>query len=241
MPPKPPRRTRERILETASTMFNQFGEPTVATTSIAFEMGISPGNLYYHYHSKKRSSRICSPSSGARSRRRSAAPEKRLPNAEDCWLFLHLVFEAIWKYRFIYRDVNDLVARYHVIEVQFRRILAHKIRVAEQILGGLVKGGQMRAEPAEITTLAQNIVLVASYWMSFEFARDPRAIQDDRTLGARSLSRHRARRALSRAARARIVRSPGEALHLLRRTPWPQSNGSRSRTARRTMPTKARL
>jgi len=31
MPPKPQRRTRERILETALVMFNQFGEPTVAT------------------------------------------------------------------------------------------------------------------------------------------------------------------------------------------------------------------
>jgi hypothetical protein len=36
-----------------------------------------------------------------------------------------------------------------VIEVQFRRILAHKISVAEQILAGLVKSGQMRATPAD--------------------------------------------------------------------------------------------
>ena len=69
-----------------------------------------------------------------------------------------------------------------MIEVQFRRILAHKIRVAEQILSGLVKGGQMRASEAEIPTLAQNIVLVASYWMSFEFARDPKTPLDDKTL-----------------------------------------------------------
>jgi Bacterial transcriptional repressor len=54
--------------------------------------------------------------------------------------------------------------------------------VAEQILGGLVKAGQMRASPAEIATLAENMVLIASYWMSFEFARDPRAVQDGRTL-----------------------------------------------------------
>jgi Bacterial transcriptional repressor len=40
----------------------------------------------------------------------------------------------------------------------------------------------MQATPVEIPTLAQNIVLVASYWMSFVFARDPKAPQDDKTL-----------------------------------------------------------
>jgi AcrR family transcriptional regulator len=182
MPRKPPRRTRERILETARAMFNETGEPSVATTAIAFEMGISPGNLYYHYHSKEAIVADLFAEYRREIETTLAAPEERLPNAEDCWLFLHLVFEAIWKYRFIYRDINDLVARYRVIEVQFRRILAHKIRVIEQILAGLVKGGQMRAEPAEITTLAENIALIASYWMSFEFARNPRAVQDGRTL-----------------------------------------------------------
>ncbi len=163
-------------------MFNEFGEPTVATTSIAVEMGISPGNLYYHYHSKEAIVAALFAEFRREIEATLAAPDERLPNAEDCWLFLHLVFEAIWKYRFIYRDINDLVARYHVIEVQFRRILEHMIRVAAQILGGLVKGGQMRAAPAEISTLAENIVLTASYWMSFEFARNPKAVQDGRTL-----------------------------------------------------------
>jgi len=110
MPPKPPRRTRERILQTALAMFNQFGEPSVATTSIAFEMGISPGNLYYHYHSKEEIVVDLFAEFRREIETTLAAPEARLPNAEDCWLFLHLVFEAIWKYRFIYRDINDLVA-----------------------------------------------------------------------------------------------------------------------------------
>jgi AcrR family transcriptional regulator len=182
MPAKPPRRTRERILQTALKMFNQYGESTVAATSIAFEMGISPGNLYYHYHSKEEIVADLFAEFRREIETTLAAPEERLPNAEDCWLYLHLVFEAIWKYRFVYRDTNDLVSRYHVIEVQFRRILAHKVRVAKQILSGLVKGRQMRATPEEIATLAQNMVLVATCWMSFEFAMDPRAPQDDRTL-----------------------------------------------------------
>ncbi len=182
MPPKPPRRTRERILETALRMFNDLGEPSVATTAIAFEMGISPGNLYYHFQSKEAIVADLFAAFRRDIETTLAAPEQRLPNAEDCWLFLHLVFEAIWKYRFIYRDINDLVTRYRGIGAQFRRVLAHKIRIAEQILGGLVKGGQMRAAPADIATLAQNIVLVASYWMSFESARNPRAGDDGQML-----------------------------------------------------------
>ena len=49
---KKPRRTAERILEVTLDLFNRFGEPNVSTTLISAELGISPGNLYYHYPAK---------------------------------------------------------------------------------------------------------------------------------------------------------------------------------------------
>ena len=52
MSKKPPRRTAERILEVALDLCNRFGMTNVSTTQISSEMGISPGNLYYHYASK---------------------------------------------------------------------------------------------------------------------------------------------------------------------------------------------
>ena len=182
MEPKRPRQTRKRILETSLALFNRFGEHSVASTAIAFEMGISPGNLYYHYHSKDDIVRDLFEEFRREIEATLAAPDQRLPNAEDCWLFLHLVFEAIAKYRFIYRDLNDLISRYRFIEVQFRRILNHKQRVAEKILSGLVANQQMVANEREVSALALNVTMMATYWLSFEQAREPRLDQDDKAL-----------------------------------------------------------
>ncbi len=52
MAKKAPRKTAERIAQVTLDLFNRFGEPNVSTTLISAELGISPGNLYYHFSSK---------------------------------------------------------------------------------------------------------------------------------------------------------------------------------------------
>ncbi len=47
------KQTKEWILQTAARLFNEHGTPAVSTKRIAKEMGISPGNLYYHFKNKE--------------------------------------------------------------------------------------------------------------------------------------------------------------------------------------------
>jgi AcrR family transcriptional regulator len=179
---KPKRRTRERIIETALHLFNDFGEPGVTTAAISDEMGISPGNLYYHFHSKDEIVEALFGSFRAEIEQTLAVPGSGAQHVEDIWLFLHLVFEAIWKYRFLYRDINDLLSRNRLLETQFKLILAHKVKTAAQICEGLVLTGEMQANKSEIQTLAVNMTVIATYWLSFEFVRNPRAVIDGHAL-----------------------------------------------------------
>lgn len=174
MQQKAPRRTRERILDLSLQLFNDFGEPNITTTVIAEGMNISPGNLYYHFRNKDDIVNSLFAQFEAEIGRMLAVPEDRRPNIEDVWQYLHLMFELVWRYRFFYRDLSDLLSRNRKLELQFKQILSHKIKVAQQLCIGLRGDQVMEASDSEIDALATNMVVVATYWLSYEYVRNPR-------------------------------------------------------------------
>ena len=185
---KAPRRTRERILELSLRLFNEFGEPNITTTVIAEEMNISPGNLYYHFRNKDDIVNSLFAQFEAEIGRMLAVPADRRPNIEDVWLYLHLMFELVWRYRFFYRDLSDLLSRNRKLELHFKQILAHKTKVAQQLCMGLRSDQALEATDHEIDALATNIVVVATYWLSYEYVRNPRKYTEQEAM-AEALAR----------------------------------------------------
>ena len=108
MAKKAPRRTAERILATTLELFNRFGEPNVSTTLISAELRISPGNLYYHFPSKDELVNTLFDQYEGRLYELLAASDD-VVDVEDAWFFLHSLFELIWAFRFLYRDLNHLL------------------------------------------------------------------------------------------------------------------------------------
>jgi AcrR family transcriptional regulator len=172
-PPKKPRRTAERILEVTLDLFNRFGEPNVSTTLISAELSISPGNLYYHYPAKdelinalfdryeKALGEILQAADG-------------VENVEDAWLFFHMLFELVWGYRFLYRDLNDLLSKNRRLETHFQFVLKNKGKAMHALLDGLSRNQAVRLTGAEAAPLATSMVVVVTYWLSYEYVRDPR-------------------------------------------------------------------
>ena len=184
---KAPRRTAERILDVTLDLFNRFGEPNVSTTLISTELGISPGNLYYHYPAKDELiNSLFDRHESALNPLLHASDDVR--NVEDAWFFMHTLFERIWEYRFLYRDLNDLLSKNHRLETHFQAVLANKARAMRALLSGMVRGGAIAIDSREIEPTAHSMVVVLTYWLSYEYVRDPRRALEPESAAA-ALSR----------------------------------------------------
>ena len=183
MQAKKPRRTAERILEVTLDLFNRFGEPNVSTTLISAELHISPGNLYYHYPAKDELiNALFDRYEKALNELLQAADN--VSNVEDAWLFFHMMFELVWQYRFLYRDLNDLLSKNRRLETHFQFVLKNKSRAVQSVLDGLGRGNAMRIELREAEPVAASMVVVLTYWLSYEYVRDPRKALEPDQAGA---------------------------------------------------------
>jgi len=183
MEAKKPRRTAERILEVTLDLFNRFGEPNVSTTLISAELHISPGNLYYHYPAKDELiNALFDRYEKALNELLQAADN--VANVEDAWLFFHMMFELVWQYRFLYRDLNDLLSKNRRLETHFQFVLKNKSRAIEAVLDGLGRGSAVRLDRRDVPAVATSMVVVLTYWLSYEYVREPRKALEPDQAGA---------------------------------------------------------
>ena len=177
--------TRDRILQTSLALFNAHGLPSVSTHRIAAEMGISSGNLHYHFKTKRlivewlfrrfedRLSTLGDVAGSVRA-------------IDDLWVALHLGFEAVNEYRFVYRDMAHLESEYPDTAARSRALMARNLLGARALCEALAAQGVIKATAEEAEMLALQIVFTSTCWLSFErlVAQNPTSPQADTGLAA---------------------------------------------------------
>lgn len=176
---KAPRRTAERILDHCLALFNRYGEPNVSTNAISADLNISPGNLYYHYPAKE------ALVNALVSRYEVALAEALVAagpadDAEGAWNLVPGLLRLAWDYRFLFRDLNDLLTRNRQLETRCQAALARQqAAVRERVVRLCVIDGAPLTDD-EASALSVSIVVLLTYWLSYEYVRDPRhALEPD--------------------------------------------------------------
>jgi AcrR family transcriptional regulator len=160
--------TREKILDTALALFNEDGTSAVSTNHIAEAAGISPGNLYYHFHNKEEIIRELFERLSAENDAAFALPADTLPTLSDLQRMVKANYKILWQYRFAHRE---LVALLKADEALRTRFLANRKRGFEgfnELFNAFVTAGILRvpANSDVVSNLAEIIWMITEFWLS---------------------------------------------------------------------------
>jgi len=170
---EPGRHTRARIVQAALGLYNRLGEPNVSPNKVAGEVGISPGNLYYHFASKDALTQTLF-ETHERDMRALLATAAQVIDVEAAWFFLHRMAELMWQARFVYRSQNDLIGRSRWLEHHVKALIEAHLEAMRVMLEALHASAVLQLGAHAKPRLAQAMVVVQTYGLSFAYARAPR-------------------------------------------------------------------
>ncbi len=159
-------KTRERILVTALELFNICGEPNVSTVDIANEMNISPGNLYYHFRNKEEIVRSIFDTFEHEFNTILDISKDTFSNIIEIWLYIKLIYEKIWHYRFIYRDLNNLIGKTPFLDKHIKRLIKKETDTVLTICISLKNAKQLHINESQLDSLVDNIVFKLMFWIN---------------------------------------------------------------------------
>lgn len=158
-------KTNERIIEAAVRLFNADGITRVSLRGIAEEIGISHGNLAYHYANK---GEILDE---IYSRMAREMDDAVYPSSDVSLRHYHALLRRISafhdRYRFFYLDMLEIARQYPRVIRRYRKTIALRFEQYDRMMSHLVANGLVRPEPVPglYRSLFHSIWVMSTFWL----------------------------------------------------------------------------
>ena len=159
-------KTKERILLTSIELFNRNGVVVVTTNHIAKAMGISPGNLYFHYDNKEE---ILEELFKRMAKETYTVWRPRRTQKISPLEFISVNFDLYWRYRFFHREMYALRRKDPTLAKMWRAHIQKMMKLMVILYRHWVKDGKMMkiAEVSEMQYIAESLLAMATTFLQF--------------------------------------------------------------------------
>lgn len=159
-------KTRDKIVHASLALFNEHGERSITTNHIAAHLGISPGNLYYHFRNKEDIIRSIFRLYEQHLESGFQPYDGKKVDVDLLMGYFDALFYTLWQFRFMYANLVIILSRDEALNKQYALTHEHVLERATSILTQLKQDGVLVIDDNEITPLADTIRMVACFWIS---------------------------------------------------------------------------
>jgi AcrR family transcriptional regulator len=163
-------KTRDKIVQAALQLFNEKGERNITTNHIAAHLGMSPGNLYYHFHNKQEIIREIFAGYAADLLAQFAPHDEQQGDLQQLKHYLDAIFTLMWNYRFLYSNLPQILQQDEQLHKQYIQVQEQSKENLLDIFENLIKLGFITIEESEIKTVLTSLHLIISIWLSYQAA-----------------------------------------------------------------------
>ena len=163
-------KTRDRILLTARSMFNEHGYGNVTVAMLSQELNMTKGNLWYHFNNKRSLLEALSKEFIELDGKRRMIEPDDTAILESYVRFLNALAQEFREFRFLFRDHSDYGDHTAIMLDHLPTILNESLEQFIRFFRAMKKNGYLTIQNSDIESLALNVVLVLRY--NLEFMRE---------------------------------------------------------------------
>jgi len=161
-------KTKDKIILASLDLFNDKGERNVSTNHIAAHLGMSPGNLYYHFRNKSDIIFEIFKSYELLVDTYLSVPKGREITIQDLIAYLDAVFNGLWAYRFLHQDLGHLLANDERLRIDYRQFTLRCLDNIQNIILAMEHSGIYQPMgDQQRNSKALNVWLIVTNWMTY--------------------------------------------------------------------------